>query len=256
MHERAHFAYAQARLQARHGARPDEQLWRRLASAGDLAGYLDTARRTTLRPWLTGMQAAPSSQAIELLLRQRFRHYVDEVANWLPGRWRETVHWVKRVPDLPALQHLLAGAPSLPWMPEDPALQDFASGTRDERLEALRRSDCNCLVSAWQQGTALPAAWLEQWRRLWPVERGAGAGLAFLGQLLRRYSQAMATAPGALPEHRRRLLVPGLHRAFRRHAFQPAAACAHLGLVALDLERLRGELVTRALFADIARAGL
>ena len=50
----------------------------------------------------------------------------------------------------------------------------------------------------------------------------------------------------------RQQLVSGLNHAFRRYSFEPAAACAHLGLVALDLERLRWELLQRSLFAETA----
>jgi hypothetical protein len=35
---------------------------------------------------------------------------------------------------------------------------------------------------------------------------------------------------------------------FRKHAFQPAAVFIHLLLVALDMERLRGSVMQRALF--------
>ena len=255
MDERPYFAYVQARLQARHGMRPDEQLWRRLASVGDLGGFLDTARRTVLRPWVVGMQAAQSNHTMELLLRQRFRGCVDEVVQWLPVRWGATLRWVRRLPDLPALQHLLSGEIAPPWMLDDPVLQGFASTDMSRRQEALRHSDYACLVSAWQRGTPLPDAWHEQWRRLWPAVRGQDAGLVYLGRLLQKYLQAMYAAPTALPDHRRTLLVPGLNHAFRRYAFQPAAACAHLGLVALDLERLRAELLSRALFPGIAGPG-
>jgi hypothetical protein len=41
-----------------------------------------------------------------------------------------------------------------------------------------------------------------------------------------------------------------LQGAFRRYSFQPAAACAHLALIALDLEKLRGDLVRRVLFSE------
>lgn len=252
MDERPRFAYAQARLQARHGVRPDERLWRRLASVGDPGGFLDTARRTVLRPWVAGMQAAQSNHAMELLLRQRFRDYTDEVALWLPARWGATLHWIKRLPDLPALQHLLTGAIVPSWMLADSALQGFATNDIPRRQEAMRQSDSACLLSAWQRGTPLTAAWIEQWQRLWPAERGLRAGMVYLGRLLQTYLQAMHATPAALPDHRRTLLLPGLNQAFRRYAFQPAAACAHLGLVALDLERLRGELLVRALFAGNA----
>jgi hypothetical protein len=41
---------------------------------------------------------------------------------------------------------------------------------------------------------------------------------------------------------------------FRRYSFQPAAAFAHLALVALDLQILRGALVRRALVPEQVRA--
>ena len=40
----------------------------------------------------------------------------------------------------------------------------------------------------------------------------------------------------------------------RRAAAEPAAAFVHLALCALDLERLRGELLRRALFPQISLA--
>ena len=46
------FNYVQARLQARHGARPDEERWRLLESTTDMGGYLQQARNTGLAPWV------------------------------------------------------------------------------------------------------------------------------------------------------------------------------------------------------------
>jgi hypothetical protein len=63
---------------------------------------------------------------------------------------------------------------------------------------------------------------------------------------LQEEQTATLPAAGNAPE----ALATSLGAAFRRHSFKPAAACAHLGLVALDLERLRGELVQRALFEE------
>jgi hypothetical protein len=45
-----------------------------------------------------------------------------------------------------------------------------------------------------------------------------------------------------------RALETGLTRLFRRHAARPAAAYAHLGLLALDIQRLRAGLLRRRLF--------
>ncbi|MGD2113394.1 MAG: hypothetical protein PVI50_08415 [Gammaproteobacteria bacterium] len=252
MNPDAAFAYAQARLQARHGKRPTEQLWSRLASAGSLAGYLQQARETTLRYWLADMQAAPSSHAIELSLRQQFRDYVAEVAGWQPGHWKGSVYWIRRIPDLPALQYLLNGEPSPAWLREDPGLRAFAAEDMVARKEALHSSDCRYLARAWQRSEPLYEAWLEHWQRQWPGPQRFAAGLVYLARLLRRYLRALSAGESLAGDRRRQLLASGLNYTFRRHSFEPAAACAHLGLIALDLERLRGELVQRALFAETA----
>ena len=252
MNSGARFAYAQARLQARHGMRPTEQLWRRLASPGDLAGFLQQAQHTMLRPWVLGMQATPTSHPLELSLRQHFREYVDEVAGWLPENWAGVVRSTKRLPDLPLLQYLMRGEPAPPWLLEDAELRPFAAENPANRLEAMHDSDCDYLVTAAQRGEPLPPAWLEHWQRQWPASRRFAAGLAYLARLLRRYLQdapAVQVGASGIP---RQQLFSGLTHAFRRYSFEPAAACAHLGLVALDLERLRWELLQRSLFAETA----
>jgi hypothetical protein len=38
---------------------------------------------------------------------------------------------------------------------------------------------------------------------------------------------------------------------FRRSAFQPAAVCAYLAIVAIDLHRLRSDLMLRLFFQDV-----
>jgi hypothetical protein len=248
----ARFAYAQARLQARHGMRPGEALWLHLAGAGSLAAYLQSARDTPLLPWVEDIEGARSSHAIELALRRRFRGYVDEVAGWLPERSRAVVHWIRRMPDLPALQYLLSGEPVQAWMLEDAGLRPFATQQPAARREALEHSEGAWLARAWQHGEPLYLAWLEYWRQLWPAPRRFRAGLDYLARLLLGYLAQAGGEPAATGETPRRMLASGLGYAFRRYSFEPAAACAHLGLVALDLERLRGELLQRVLFAETA----
>ncbi len=250
MSHQASFAYAQARLQARHGLRPGEPLWQRLASAGDLANYLQQAQRTALRPWVLGMQATQSSHAIELSLRRHFRTYVDEVADWLPGHWGGAVRWIRRMPDLPALQHLVRGETAPPWLLEDPELRPFASENIASRLEAMHNSDCASLATAWQRGDTLYEGWLEQWQRHWKGSRPFAEGFSCLARLLRQYLQVRPARQAVTSDRRRHMLVSGLNYTFRRYSFEPAAACAHLGLIALDLEKLRSDLLQRALFAE------
>ena len=254
MKSAAQFAYAQARLQARHGLRPGEQTWRQLQGVGDLANYLHVVRRTSLRPWVLGMNGSHSSHNHELLLRQRFREYVDEVAGWLPSDWSESVRWLKRLPDLPALQHLLAGNAAPGWLLQDPMLSDFASEQRELRLEAFKQSDCASLAAAWQKGTSLPVAWLEHWQQLLSTDALKDAGIRQMIRLYRNQLGPQIDPAVADTGHQRQQLETQLTTLFRRYSFQATAAYAHLGLIALDLEKLRSGLVGRILFPDTLKA--
>ena len=248
---RASFAYAQARIQARHGMRPQEAVWRRLASSGDLANYLQAARHTPLHPWIEGFQNAETSHALELHLRQQFRRYVEDVARWMPSNWRNSINWIRHLPDLPAVQYLLETETAPVWLQDDPCLRDLVRSDNAAIVEALRATDRTYLVDAWHQGIPLYAAWFEQWQRLWPATRHLHDGLAALDKLIKHYIHAEQTATSPTDDQRHHRLATGLNSVFRRYSFKPAAACAHLGLVALDLQRLRGELARRALFPEI-----
>jgi hypothetical protein len=251
MSEAARFRYAQARLQARHGERADELVWRRLQGIGDLANYLQTAQQTTLRPWVTGLHSTQSCHEIELLLRRQYRDYVDGVARWLPARWTGTVQLLRRVPDLPALQHLMTGEAVSAWMLDDPELRPLASENRDMRLEVMQNSDLAWLVAGWQQQHPLFVTWLDYWRSKWPRAPRLTAGLDYLARLVQQHISRQLEE-SVTSSSQRDVLMQGLNAAFRRYSQQPAAACAHLGLIALDLEKLRSDLVGRRLFGATA----
>ena len=246
----ARFAYAQARLQARHGQRPQEAVWRRLASTGDLANYLLAARRTPLRPWIEGIQSAETSHELESHIRQQFRLYVEDVAHWLPVQWRASIIWIRHLPDLPALQFLLLAETSPGWMQDDPELGKFTTDSKSAVFDTLLGSERAYLSAAWRAGIPLYDAWFEQWQRMWPAKRNLRNGLVDLGRLVRQYLHDEQTVTLPAAGNLQETLATGLNAAFRRYSFKPAAACAHLGLVALDLERLRGELAHRALFEE------
>ena len=249
MNETARFRYMQARLQARHGERADELVWRRLQGVGDLANYLQAARQTTLHPWVTGMHGNHGAHEIELMLRRHYRDYVDAVAHWLPARWTGTVMLIKRIPDLPALQHLMTGEATAPWMLEDPALRPLASENPGMRLDAMQSPDLAWLAEGWQQEHALFATWLTYWRSRWPRAPRLTDGLDYLARVMQEHIRLQLEEP-VTSGNPRAALMQKLTAAFRRYSFQPAAACAHLGLIALDLEKLRADLVGRLLFAE------
>ena len=162
------FAYAQARLHSRHGQSPGEQVWQQLHAVGELSNYLSVVRRTSLRPWVLGMNGAQSIHDIEQSLREQFRAYVGEVANWVPAEWQESVLWVGHLPDLPALLYLLKGQTAPAWIIKDPVLNKLASEQHERRAAALLQSDLAPMVKLWEDGYPISLAWLETWKKRLP----------------------------------------------------------------------------------------
>ena len=249
MSVRARFAYVQVRLQARHGARPDEALWRSLQGTSDFANYLQLARHTPLQSWVRTLDPGQSSDEIEGELRRLFRGHVDEVAGWVPPAWRPAVLWVRRLPDLPALQYLLSGAPVPAWLQDDAELRDMGCLPVESRLDVMQHSDCNIFLTASQAGESLPDAWLSHWQTLWPGTARQNQGLEALGNALHYYLRVLQADSCDSVQTRCEALHVQLVSAFRRYSFQPAAVFSSLALTALELARLRGDLLVRQLFA-------
>jgi hypothetical protein len=245
------FAYAQARLQARFGERPDEHVWQRLHSIGELGSYLQVARQTVLRKWVLGISPTHDSHDIELALRQKFRNHIDEVASWPPPAWRAALQWIKCLPDLPAIQHLLGGGTVTEWMRRDPMLSAFTDIDTNMQTQSLRASECIVLAASMRRGDTLLQGWLQHWRELLPEsahsDKQICQGLNHLEALLR--TQLNPQRDNTTPLLREDM-AHRLRTAFRRCSFQPAAAFAYLALTALDLERLRGDLLQRVLFSN------
>jgi hypothetical protein len=202
---RVDWASAQARLQARHGARPDDALWRTLEASRTAAHALALTRATPLADWTDGLADAADAHRVEPHLRARWQRRVDAVARWAPPAWRSAVRAFAGIAELPR--------------------RDAA----DARAAALQ--------------------WLRDWQRLWPADAGDAALLrrpALL--LLPRLAGDAASATAMRGDADAPALRRALARLQRRHAFGPVALFAHLALLALDVERLRGLLAVRALF--------
>jgi len=242
------FAYAQARLQSRYGKRADAHLWLKLHNIHDLSSYLHAAQQTALRPWVLGISTTHSSHDIELALRQKYRRHVDEVASWLPVVWGAPLQWIKRLTDLPVLQYLLAGNPPMDWMKSDPGISAFTDDDPALRLRAMQEADCASLVSAWQQGDSMLSGWLTYWNQTRPQTKAYKNGLQNMEQLLHpdillNASQTEAGLPADYD-----LMEGELTEIFRRYTFQPAAVCAYLAIIAIDIHRIRSDLMQRLLF--------
>ncbi|MDP2007550.1 MAG: hypothetical protein Q8K45_17905 [Rubrivivax sp.] len=241
--------YAQARLQARHGQRADAAAWQRLETPREFAALLDAVRNSPLRHCAVGVTPRSSAHEIEAVLRSHWRATVAEVAGWMPPPWQPALAWCAVLPLLPALQHLARGGAVQPWMQADTLLRALVAAAPEARAAALRSTEAAALALAWTAPQTLGTAWRLEWQRRLPRPLGgADDSLARVAALLQAHGQAFAAAPAGPGTLLRRALQARLAPWLRRATAEPAAAFVHLALCALDLERLRGELLLRALF--------
>jgi hypothetical protein len=242
------WSYTQARLQARYGDYLDEHAWQQLQGAMEFPAYLDRAQSTGLRRWVASFCATSPVHELELGLRHHWHATVDEVARWSPSPWRPALLWVRHLVDLPAWAYLRQGHPALPWMHQDPALRPYLESPGVQRGTGL--DELAAWASAGKAAQQPVTAWEQEWRRRWPRSSAAAAAqLDELGALLESHRDAFSSA---LPQEAWALradLQDRLRARFRRYQQQPGAAFSYLALVALELERLRAELVSRALFS-------
>jgi hypothetical protein len=244
------FAYAQARLQSRFGDRVEPNVWLKLYNIYELSSYLQVAQQTPLRQWVLGISASHSSNDIELGLRQKYRQHVDEVACWLPAAWKKPLQWIKRLPDLPALQYLATGGKPFGWMNADSSIRDFTVDDTVLRIQAMRDAGCAQLIKAWQKGDPMLAGWLKQWKHMRPQANTFDQGLLSVQKLLLELSARQLRQPGVSLPVDYEALADRLRIMFRRYTFQPAAACAYLAIVALDIHRIRADLLQRVFFLE------
>ncbi len=227
-------AYAQARIQARHGERLGEADWRRLESARSAAQFLALARNTSITAWAARVAPDMEPHVIERGLQAAWRDTVDEVAGWLPAEWRDAVRCYGVLPELPIRDHLARGLPPPAWFERDERLRPLADKTAKEPGEL-----------------AVGAEWLARWHAcLPPLPRGEAKALqALAARFFACFNIAERATRDSPCRPSRSALEAICIRAFRRHAGSPVAVFAHLLLALLDFERFRGELLARKLFA-------
>jgi len=252
MSGRPRWSYVQARLQARHGDRLQEPDWRAIEAARSIEQFMERVRASSLRRFTEHVNARMSSHAVERALRDAWRRYVAELAGWVPEEWRQAVLWASLFPDLPVIDGLRASeAPT--WIEPDP---EFAALAKTDQTARGVRPAALLVAGLAASGTreeTLAARWYAHWRTLWPRHPAAGRALREIAVAINAH---VARLDGAGPHETsaryRGELATALTRLFRRHDGAPAALFCHLALVVLDLERLRGGLVHRSLFAPAA----
>jgi hypothetical protein len=253
----ASLEYAQARLSARFGARPSEVDWRRIEHVRGFAALVEAMRLPAFNAWMVGIGPMSTAHEIEVLLRSRWRELAGEVRRWMPEPWQPAVAWCERVPDLPFVEHLARGGATLPWMRDDPVLREFCDREAAGSSTAPVGGAFAPLAPAWQEPEHLLRCWRDEWHRRRPPRPDDGDErepldllAALLGRHLGTFRDPLLSDGWPL----RRALQGELVLLFRRAMLDAAAAFAFLALAALDLERLRGELLRRAAFPGVPLA--
>jgi len=242
------FAYSQARLQARYGARPRAADWSHIAATADLGAMLQVLRTSPLAGWTARLGSRPGIHDIERQARDEWLRRVDEVAQWQPEAWRNGIAWLRWIAYLPALQKLARGGRARAWMRDDPLLGPIVAREPRERAAALRRTPLAPLAGGFQPPHEMAAAWTRHWRQLWPSRDAGREPIEALVRIASDERRLLARLPDSgRSTDALRALERRFQLRFRRHPLSPAAAVAYLGLLALDLRRLRGALATRAL---------
>jgi len=255
--------YGYARVAARLATRPDERTWRLLRSARSLRAAVDVLRAGSAAPYVAGATITGAVDEVEPALRQHLRLRIREAAAWAPPQWREALRYTEVLLDLPAVQQLLSD-PVLPdWLRADPRLSQFAAPdvpTRRARLVASSLAPYAAAVDVMHRQPKAPRRrreraslhpllelWCDRWQQLWPRTSGdEREALQRLLDTVRAHLDAFPTLPVEAASAARERLAERLRRQLHDAAAQPAALFAYLLLVALDIERLRGELVLHA----------
>jgi hypothetical protein len=169
----------------------------------------------------------------------------------MPAKWQRALQWIKRLADLPALQYLLDGGEPLEWMKSDPEISDFTVDEIQLREQLIRDAGNQALVDSRRQQGSILSGWLSQWNSLRPGSVYSDHGLKPLEKLLLEQIQLQTRQPGKSLPADYEIMLDRLRLVFRRSAFKPAAVCAYLAIVALDVHRLRSDLMLRLFFHDV-----
>jgi len=242
-----HFAYSQARLQARFGQAADPAALQSANAARDLAAFLSAVRTSPLRRYTTRLAPGMDPHELERHLRYEWSALVDEVARWQPAPWQEAIRWLRWLPYLPALQKLTRGGRPPAWTRADPVLGRIVALDPALRGAALADSPLQPLRPALEAGDGdITAAWLNHWRALWPESSRHVRALDLIARDVASLDAKLREAVAGDSRELHQALSRRLLRIFRRHPLSPAAAVAYLGLEALGMLGLRGGVMRRA----------
>ncbi len=250
----AGFAFAQPRLQARHGQRVSAATWREAETSVDLGRCLQVLRSSSLRPWISHLTPQAEISDLERHLRDDWRDYVNEISRWAPPQWRPSLQWSVTLLYLPLLGHLIEGYPAPQWLTTDPFVSSLAASEPGSLQDIIAVTALAPLAVADNAGELLPA-WFSHWRSLMPAKmpRETRTGLTTLERVALEHIATAATSAPPNQAGLRAGIGQRLQRLFRHYALSAVALFSHLALTALDVERLRGALIASRLRSIGAR---
>jgi hypothetical protein len=240
--------FALARMHARLGRRLPDAAWRSIEQARDIAPILDLCRGSSLQAVVKELPAPCDLHSVDHAVRLGWRNAVAEALAWMPPEYGEALQWCRLVTLLPALAHLARGGDAALWMRVDPDLAELSAAPKEQRAAIVARGPLAPLSIMWNTPEFLAEAWTAEWQHRLPPEALEDTSLATLAHDLERHLEHFQDANSHEAPELRKELEANLLATFRRNALESAAIFAWLGLTALDLERLRGELARRLAF--------
>jgi hypothetical protein len=239
--ERAALGYMRARIMARHSQRLAPEQWQQLENSRNLDAFLQMARQTSLNPWIRHFEASETPDTWERSLRHDWQAYLGQVLRWSPTSWQDVLTWIGVLPVLPAIAAILDQQTVPEWVRRD----DFflAINTEDPETfrEAMTTGPWRRLLGYWEGRSPL-AAWWEAWRDCWPERgqkllQGLSPGLILLNHPAGLQTVALELFLCRILRDRRASILPVI---------------GHLGLLGLDLGRLRANLQRRQVREQLA----
>lgn len=245
MSTRPGFSYSQARLAAQHALLLPEEEWRSIESIKEFNVFLDMVRNSNLGRWLSH-SAYRHEHEIELRLRKQFRNYIAHISSWQPAPWQKAIQWCQILLYLPWLKLLWKNKPNdLTWAERD----ELLSCVGNDQEGAASYNGLIMLRQGIENDESALNTWLAVWYDLWPSHDSQDAlqlkkletfWKDFLGHL---HEQDLNDI-GLLDEK----MLSSLHTWFRNQSQKPVSAYILLSLSAIELFRLRRELLKRCFY--------
>ena len=242
--------YAAARMHARLGQRPDAAAWRIVHESRGIPVVLDALAGTTLATIAAPLSRSPDLHALDRAATGAWRSLVAEASAWVVPGLGASVAWCAVLPLLPMLAYVARTRRVEAWMSHYPPLAALRAADADAAVLPPTEGELAPLAACWQSPESTGQAWLLEWRHRLPQSlRGMHSMqrlAAMVAQAMRRSGEARVHESEPL----RARMEHELLRHFRRCPQDPSAVFAWLGLAALDMRRLRGEIAWRLALPD------